>query len=498
MGLFDFSNGDGGMFSNPNAMALLGLAQGLGQAAMPSRMPIPFGAALAQGLGGAVQGAQHAQQYKANQMQNDMQSMLLAYYKGMQPQGAAQGVPGSSYAASTSSPDAIPQDPSAPQMMPAPGQPPMAPRMPGQGPRQMGAVPFGIPQSGMGAISPMDMITRGQAMLGIPTLSGTGANLIATGQKMLESGMVPDGQGGVTAIPGYLGFQGQKAGTVAGAQAAAQYPYEIGKIGAQGAETRRNEQFAAGFRPMTIKVPDPNNPGLFTEVQTSAAALPGLSAQGGIAGPTAITPQMQGVYEGDRKYLNDTLQPAYEAAQQGKEQVATIMNSLQQMTQAAATTPGKYADIRISALKAYNDIIPQLGGTPLDSAELASANAMQKASTRLASAMTRQLGAREAAQIFNKMESANPNWMLDPTSNKLVANLIDQAFQRDIDRYNAGYTAAKAGGLAQDAVSNFDKKTAPGAYVNKAFTLSGINPQAPAANKTSTGINWSIAPNGNN
>ena len=46
------------MFDDPTTMGLLGLAQGFGQAAMPSRMPVSFGAAMGMGGAGMMQGAQ--------------------------------------------------------------------------------------------------------------------------------------------------------------------------------------------------------------------------------------------------------------------------------------------------------------------------------------------------------------------------------------------------------------------------------------------------------
>ena len=43
---------------DPGVDALLGAAQGFGQAALPSRLPVPLGAALGMGAGGALQGVQ--------------------------------------------------------------------------------------------------------------------------------------------------------------------------------------------------------------------------------------------------------------------------------------------------------------------------------------------------------------------------------------------------------------------------------------------------------
>lgn len=53
-----------GMMANPQAMGLLGLAQGFGQAAMPSRMPVPLGAAFGQAAGGMLAGMTQAQKLK--------------------------------------------------------------------------------------------------------------------------------------------------------------------------------------------------------------------------------------------------------------------------------------------------------------------------------------------------------------------------------------------------------------------------------------------------
>ena len=62
---------------DPGVDALLGAAQGFGQAALPSRLPVPLGAALGMGAGGALQGVQTSergqlaqQQIQAAQMQN--------------------------------------------------------------------------------------------------------------------------------------------------------------------------------------------------------------------------------------------------------------------------------------------------------------------------------------------------------------------------------------------------------------------------------------------
>src|SRR5689334_15188785 len=54
-------------FGDPGTQALLGLAQGLLAAGSPQRMPVSVGGALAQGVGGALNGAMQAQNYNLQQ-----------------------------------------------------------------------------------------------------------------------------------------------------------------------------------------------------------------------------------------------------------------------------------------------------------------------------------------------------------------------------------------------------------------------------------------------
>lgn len=76
----------GDYFTDPTMMGLLGAAQGFGQAAMPSRMPIPFGAALGLAAGGLSEGARAAnklalerEQTKAAQLNNRLLGASLPF-----------------------------------------------------------------------------------------------------------------------------------------------------------------------------------------------------------------------------------------------------------------------------------------------------------------------------------------------------------------------------------------------------------------------------------
>lgn len=71
MGLFD-GQGFSMNWSDPNTMALLGMIQGLGQAAMPSRLPVPNGAVFGALAGGAMQGAKSAYDLKKEEYQSKL------------------------------------------------------------------------------------------------------------------------------------------------------------------------------------------------------------------------------------------------------------------------------------------------------------------------------------------------------------------------------------------------------------------------------------------
>jgi hypothetical protein len=68
---------------DPQTMMLLGAAQGFGQAAMPSRMPVPFGAALGMAAGGVAQGARDAQAMQLQQQQVQAAKLNNARTQGM-------------------------------------------------------------------------------------------------------------------------------------------------------------------------------------------------------------------------------------------------------------------------------------------------------------------------------------------------------------------------------------------------------------------------------
>lgn len=115
-------------FSNPNTMGYIGLLSGLGQAAMPSRLPVPTGAVMGMAASGLAQGQQQG-------LQN---AMLWQRLKMMQNDpilnGSAFGAPQAGGAQPTQQG----------------GQPAIAPTQGGA----MGSGTFGIPTGGQPAASP--------------------------------------------------------------------------------------------------------------------------------------------------------------------------------------------------------------------------------------------------------------------------------------------------------------------------------------------------------
>lgn len=88
MGMFDFSDPSGGglmgMFANPQAAGLLGMAGGLLQAAGPSRIPVSMGQAMGAGLQGMGQGV-------GNAFQTQQQLLRMRAMQGLMGGDMGQG-----------------------------------------------------------------------------------------------------------------------------------------------------------------------------------------------------------------------------------------------------------------------------------------------------------------------------------------------------------------------------------------------------------------------
>lgn len=185
--------------------------------------------------------------------------------------------------------------------------------------------------------------------------------------------------------------------------------------------------------------------------------------------------QREGLISGDQKYLNDTLLPAKDAAQQAIGNIDTIQQAAAIANNSDLTRTGPTAPARIEFVKHLNDFLASTGGEPLRPNEIANADAINKVGIRLTANMTKMLGSREAAQIFTKISEANPSWYMQPQTLNLVSNLIKQDSQNAIDKYKAGYNSAlRPGGLAQDGVNQFEANNPPSQYVKQAYKDSGM------------------------
>lgn len=204
----------GSPFFNPTISALLSAGGALGQAAMPSRMPISLGAALGmagpafeQGAQAGVAGQMREQQVQQAQLANEQMRMFLPLYQysigqvypglgGGQGQGAA------------------------------PGASPSAPAAPGGAPV---SAPFGAPSQdayGGAIMSPQSAL----ALATMSTFNPTGGRAVGPWLGMARSAM-PNGGGtmltpnGVVPTPGALPAEQAAAAAKAAGAAGGALPY---------------------------------------------------------------------------------------------------------------------------------------------------------------------------------------------------------------------------------------------------------------------------------
>lgn len=215
----------------------------------------------------------------------------------------------------------------------------------------------------------------------------------------------------------------------------------------------------------------------------------------------ALQEQRKGLISGDQKYLNETLLPAKDAALAANNNIGALQQAATIANGNDLTHTGPTAPARLGFIKHLNDFLSSTGGQPIDSNEIANADAINKIGLRLTANMTKMLGSREAAQIFSKIQEANPNWYMQPQTLNLVSNLIKGENDTAIAKYDAGFKeATKPGGLAQNGVNAFDAQNPGMANVKKAFSASGMagidNPQSPEFQQLPSGSQfYDLIPN---
>ena len=185
--------------------------------------------------------------------------------------------------------------------------------------------------------------------------------------------------------------------------------------------------------------------------------------------------QNKGLIEGDQKYLNETLLPAKDAAVAANNNLDALKNAAAIANANDITRTGPTDPKRVEFAKYLNDFASAVDGKPpVPANELAAADTINKIGLRLTANMTKMLGSREAAQIFVKIQEANPNWYMQPQTLNLVTNLIKAENDTAIGKYNAGFKFAKSGALAQDGVNAYEEENPGEANVKNAFAASGM------------------------
>ena len=123
--------------------------------------------------------------------------------------------------------------------------------------------------------------------------------------------------------------------------------------------------------------------------------------------------------------VNEEFQNKAEAGQQMLAQIAELRSAANDFT------PGQFADSRIKMLQwlQSSDLI-----TKDEANRLGSAQAGQKIAIQLQAAATKQLGSREAAQIFQVMGKSLPNLALSPDGLSKVSGYMSGIARYDIAR----------------------------------------------------------------
>ena len=184
------------------------------------------------------------------------------------------------------------------------------------------------------------------------------------------------------------------------------------------------------------------------------------SAPGGGTAPgnrAALSPATEGMLKGNAANAVETNKEYQTQAEAGQQ----MLVQTQELRDAAADfTPGQFAESRMKMLQYLNSMHLI---TPEQMKSLGSAQAGQKIAIQLQAAATKQLGSREAAQIFTYMGKSLPNLTLSTDGLAKVSGYMD-----GIARYNmarAEVSQQRAAALDANGVNNvrndFIKNTNP-------------------------------------
>lgn len=142
--------------------------------------------------------------------------------------------------------------------------------------------------------------------------------------------------------------------------------------------------------------------------------------------------------------------------------------------------PGVSAETRAAASKRLVDAIQFMGGTPPDwmLKGATGAEVIGKEGGYLAAEMTRMLGAREAASVFNQIKSIQPGLELSTGGFQAIVNSIRQGVQRDHDLFTFQEQWLKSHNSIAGMVNDFNTNHPVEAYASRVIPYPA--PQKPS------------------
>lgn len=484
-------------YSDPTTAGLLGLAAGMGQASAPSRMPVSFGQALASGLQGMQQARGTAIQQGMSKMQMDMLKAQMAArmsaaktlssnqnnqnQQGLLPQG---GTP-QDMASQVGMPQNIPQG-----LIPQAGAPQGLIPQTSQGGAQPGLPP---------AADPQKLLQVGTMLLQAGDPSGKDYIDLAykydPGLQMMNSlgskGMIPNGQGGVSPIPGYqedLANQ-QKLNAMATLG-----PDVLKSMASQSGRPEVLKPGEIGFTGAS-KLPPYVQQALFNAINSGQPMPPGLAgALGGSpsspgSGTNGTGFPTQSIYgpggglqnpltvEGEKlqsEVLPEQLKGLmtnYQNAQNVQGHLDLMDHAIENLNQSGITSTGSGANLKIGALKSLNSMASSMGLQPITNpSKIASWEDLNKETTRMGFDLAKTLGSREAQMIVQQATSAVPGAENTYLGSKLVSSSLRSAAQRQQDQYEFTINYANQhGGNTLGADVAFNKANPVSKYVKQSL-----------------------------
>jgi hypothetical protein len=460
------------------------------------------GAEVQNALGNYQQRRYTQQQSQLAQQQYGMNQYQLNMMKAQAPfiMQALQGAVGSTQGQ---------QAPQSPQNAPAQGAPVVGPysAMPAQQPApQSQQEPQQAPQQPTGN-DPWSLIQRGTALQAVPMLAGYGKAMVAQGQAMLQNDPRYVTQRAVAAntlTQDQAALSNTQPGSLAYRAAQMKYLKDSGLV-TQSSMNGAVQTFG-GITPAMLGMSTTNPiqgvqtqngiespiPGATATQQALAGAKARGEAQGDVeevtdgsgnryyvprsallgsgagAGNSGPTPFQASVGPATAELLKGKGEQAVETNKDYQSQAEAGQQMLAQITQlkgaAKDFTPGQFADSRIKGLQ----WMQSLGLiTPQEQQRLGSAQEGTKIAIQLQAAATKQLGSREAAQIFQIMGKSLPNLTLSPNGLSKVSSYMAGISRYNIARAQIAQQSVDSNDVngVNDVRDNFIKNTNPTYYI---------------------------------